>query len=86
MATAAPALTKVDRKSALRPQQARAVTARYAKGTNLVLLDADVARAFPDPAVINRILRAVAEATPLRPRKKVGSTATKVTKARRKTA
>jgi len=38
--------------------------AAYAKGTNLVLLDPDVARAFPDPAVINRILRAVAEASP----------------------
>jgi hypothetical protein len=34
--------------------------ARYARGTNLVPLDPDVAAAFPDPAEINAVLRAVA--------------------------
>ena len=32
---------------------------RYAKGTNLVLLDSDVAEAFPDAASVNDALRAV---------------------------
>ena len=34
--------------------------ARYAAGTNLVPLDPDVAEAFPDPAEVNAVLRAVA--------------------------
>jgi hypothetical protein len=34
--------------------------ARYAAGTNLVPLDPDVAAAFPDPAEVNAVLRAVA--------------------------
>ncbi len=34
--------------------------ARYARGTNLVPLDPDVAAAFPDPAEVNAVLRAVA--------------------------
>jgi hypothetical protein len=34
--------------------------ARYAEGTNVVLLDPDVAAAFPDPAEVNAVLRAVA--------------------------
>jgi hypothetical protein len=33
---------------------------RYAEGTNLVPLDPDVAAAFPDPAEVNAVLRAVA--------------------------
>jgi hypothetical protein len=35
--------------------------ARYAKGTNLVPLDPDVAKVFPDAASVNRALRALAE-------------------------
>jgi hypothetical protein len=36
----------------------RGVTAkRYAEGTNVVLLDADVAAAFPDAASVNAALR-----------------------------
>ncbi len=35
-------------------------TARYARGTNLVPLDPDVAAAFRDPAEVNAVLRAVA--------------------------
>ena len=34
---------------------------RYAKGTNLVLLDPDVAELFPDSAAVNRALRALGE-------------------------
>jgi hypothetical protein len=34
--------------------------ARYAEGTNLVPLDADVAEVFPDAAAVNRALRALA--------------------------
>jgi hypothetical protein len=34
---------------------------RYARGTNLVLLDADVAAMFPDSASVNRALREYAE-------------------------
>lgn len=33
--------------------------ARYAEGTNVVLLDADVAKVFPDSESVNRALRAV---------------------------
>jgi hypothetical protein len=35
--------------------------ARYAEGTNVVLLDADVAAVFPDSASVNKALRALAE-------------------------
>ena len=35
--------------------------ARYAEGTNVVLLDPDVAEVFPDSASVNRALRALAE-------------------------
>lgn len=33
---------------------------RYAKGTNVVLLDPDVAEAFPDPKAVNDALRILA--------------------------
>jgi hypothetical protein len=36
-------------------------TARYRAGTNLVLLDPEVARAFPTDAAVNQTLRAVLE-------------------------
>lgn len=35
---------------------------RYRSGTNIVLLDRDVRKAFPDDKVINETLRAVAKA------------------------
>lgn len=35
--------------------------ARYAEGTNLVRLDADVAKVFPDSDSVNRALRALAK-------------------------
>jgi hypothetical protein len=35
--------------------------ARYAEGTNVVLLDPDVAEVFPDSVSVNRALRALAE-------------------------
>jgi hypothetical protein len=34
---------------------------RYAAGTNLVLLDPDVAEVFPDSTAVNKALRALAE-------------------------
>lgn len=37
--------------------------ARYRAGTNLVLLDPDVAKAFPDEAAINEALRLVIRLT-----------------------
>ena len=46
---------------------------RYRTGTNVVVLDPDVAARFPDAASVNRALRAVAELadeTPPRPRSK----------------
>jgi hypothetical protein len=33
---------------------------RYARGTNVVLLDPDVAEVFTDPVAVNRVLRALA--------------------------
>ena len=35
--------------------------ARFAAGTNLALLDPDVARRFPDSQAVNRALRSLAE-------------------------
>ena len=35
--------------------------AAYKQGTNVVLLDADVAKAFPDSASVNRALRLLLE-------------------------
>jgi len=37
--------------------------ARYRAGTNLVLLDPDVAKAFPDEAAVNEALRLVIRLT-----------------------
>lgn len=34
---------------------------RYAKGTNVVLLDPDVAKAFPDSRSVNKLLRSLVE-------------------------
>jgi hypothetical protein len=38
--------------------------ARYAAGCNVVVLEPDVARLYPDAKSVNRALRAIAEATP----------------------
>jgi hypothetical protein len=40
---------------------------RYAKGSNVVILDPDVARLYPDADAVNRALRALAEVAPKRP-------------------
>jgi hypothetical protein len=40
--------------------------ARFAKGTNLVLLEPDVAAAFPTGAAVNRALRAILAVAPAR--------------------
>ncbi len=42
---------------------------RYRAGTNLVLLDPDVARAFPDEESVNEALRLVIELTKIPARK-----------------
>ncbi len=34
---------------------------QYAEGTNIVLLDPDVAKIFPDSAAVNQALRAIAQ-------------------------
>jgi len=44
--------------------------ARYRAGTNLVLLDPDVARAFPDEAAVNEALRLVIRLTEIQQGKK----------------
>lgn len=40
--------------------------ARYREGTNVVLLEPDVAAAFKDAASVNKALRAILEALPSR--------------------
>ena len=55
--TAEPALREnYDFAGGVRGKHAR----RYARGTNLVLLDTDVAKAFPNAASVNESLRALA--------------------------
>ena len=44
------------------PAPRGAAARRYAQGMNIVLLDADVAAAFPDPAAVNEALRALMRA------------------------
>ena len=48
-------LTEYDFTSAVRGKHA----ARYAKGTNIVLLEPDMAKVFPDSKMVNDTLRAV---------------------------
>lgn len=47
--------------------------ARYRQGTNVVVLDPDVAKAFTDSRAVNRALRALLEALPPRPRRRTRS-------------
>jgi hypothetical protein len=47
--------------------------ARYAEGTNVVVLDPDVAEMFPDRESVNEALRAVGEVVEMRERRKAGS-------------
>jgi hypothetical protein len=47
--------------------------ARVRQGTNIVVLDPDVAKAFPDSRAVNRALRALLRVAPRRePRKRRG--------------
>ena len=41
---------------------------RYARGSNVVVLEPDVARLYRDSDAVNRALRALAEVAPTRPR------------------
>jgi hypothetical protein len=43
---------------------------RYAEGTNVVVLDPDVAAVFPDRASVNETLRAVARVVEMRERRR----------------
>ena len=43
---------------------------RYRAGTNVVVLDPDVAAAFPNAAAVNRALRALLDVVPPRPAKR----------------
>ena len=43
--------------------------ARYRRGSNVVVLDPDVAAVFPDARTVNRALRALLDAVPRRTRK-----------------
>ena len=38
--------------------------ARFAKGTNVIVLDPDVAKVFPDAEAVNRALRLLAASVP----------------------
>jgi hypothetical protein len=50
----------------------RGVTAaRYAQGTNVVLLEPDVAQLFPDSRAVNEALRTLARLARVTPRSKV---------------
>ena len=42
---------------------------RYAEGCNVVLLDPDLLKAFPDSAAVNRALRSLVASRPIRRRK-----------------
>jgi hypothetical protein len=43
---------------------------RYAEGTNVVVLDPDVAREFPNCDVVNKTLRAVAQIVQIKERRR----------------
>jgi hypothetical protein len=43
---------------------------RYAQGSNVVVLEPDVARLYPDAEAVNRALRAIIEAAPTPARKR----------------
>jgi len=42
---------------------------RYAEGSNVVVLEPDVARLYPNAKSVNRALRAIAKAAPRQPEK-----------------
>ena len=59
-------MKKIEKKDELRPEydlsklknrQTGKYAARYKQGTNLVLLDPDVAKVFPDAGSVNKALR-----------------------------
>jgi hypothetical protein len=56
---------------------------RYRSGTNLVLLDSDVRKEFPDDKVINETLRAVAKARRQSARAKQSQTRKTTSRSRR---
>jgi hypothetical protein len=50
-------------------------TARFREGTNVVLLDPDVAKAFPDSEAVNHALRSILDALPARATRRKSRTA-----------
>lgn len=54
-------LPEYDFRGGIRGKHAR----RYAEGTNLVILDPDVARCFPDSVAVNSALRVIMSAAAL---------------------
>ncbi len=54
--------TEYDFSAGIRGKYAR----RFAEGCNVVVLDPDVARLYPDARAVNRALRALAEVAPRR--------------------
>ena len=61
--------TEYDFSTAVRGKYA----ARYRRGTNVVVLDPDIAKAFTDSRAVNRALRAILKALPSRPRRRARS-------------
>lgn len=61
--------THYDFSSAVRGKYAT----RYRRGTNVVVLDPDVAKEFVDSRAVNRALRALLEALPPRPKRRARS-------------
>ena len=59
-----------DLKSLLREGERGKYVDRYRAGTNLVLLDPDVAEAFPDAESVNEALRLVIQLTDIRKKDK----------------
>ena len=61
--------TEYDFSGAVRAKYA----ARYRQGTNVVVLDPDVAKQFRDSRAVNRALRAILDALPTRPKRRARS-------------
>lgn len=57
--------------------------ARYAAGTNVVVLEPDIAELFPSSEAVNRALRAIADVAPVRLSKSAGKTRSKKKPAQR---
>lgn len=59
---------------------------RYSEGTNVVVLDPDVAREFPNRDVVNETLRAVAQIVQIKERRRHRANKTERTQKTRRTS